>query len=88
LAAGYIALPGGYGTLEELFEAVCWGQLAFHQSPVAVLNVHGYYDGLITLIDHMVDADFLSEDCRTLMTVASTVDDLESWLNVCFQQPV
>lgn len=80
LADGYVALPGGYGTLEELFEVLCWAQLEFHQSPVAMLNLNGYYDGLISLIDNMVQQDFLSQPYKQLLTSASSITDLDAWL--------
>ncbi|MCP4785933.1 MAG: TIGR00730 family Rossman fold protein [Fuerstiella sp.] len=80
LADGYIALPGGYGTLEELFEVLCWAQLEFHASPVAMLNLDGYYDGLASLIENMVQQDFLSQPYRQLLTSATSVADLDSWL--------
>jgi len=80
LADGYIALPGGYGTLEELFEVLCWAQLEFHQSPVAMLNLNGYYDGLASLIDNMVQHDFLSQSYKQLLTSASSIAELDAWL--------
>jgi len=81
LSDAFIALPGGYGTLEELFEILCWGQLNFHQSPIALLNLDGFYDGLISLIDEMVDRDFLSKSSRQLLTVLHSVQETERWLN-------
>ena len=54
-ADGFIAMPGGYGTLEELFEVLTWGQLGLHQKPVALLNVDGYYDHLLRALDRMRD---------------------------------
>ena len=49
----FIALPGGYGTLEELFEVLAWLQLGYHAKPVCIVNIAGYYDGLLTFLDHM-----------------------------------
>lgn len=80
LADGYIALPGGYGTMEELFETLCWAQLDFHNCPVAVLNIDGYYDGLTSLIRRMVQNEFLDEASCNLLTEASSVTDLRQWL--------
>ncbi len=76
LADGLIALPGGFGTFEELFEALTWAQLGLHQKPVALLNVHGYFDGLIQFLDHAVQAGFLSSSNRALLHVASDPQDL------------
>lgn len=59
LADGFIAMPGGIGTLEELFEVLTWSQLGFHDKPIGLLNVHGFYDGLILFLDHVVAQGFL-----------------------------
>ncbi|MEQ9409581.1 MAG: TIGR00730 family Rossman fold protein [Fuerstiella sp.] len=84
LADAYVALPGGHGTMEELFEALCWAQLAFHTAPIAVLNVGGYYDGLIQLIDTMIREQFLCESYRPLLTELNSVDALKHWLDQHF----
>jgi len=60
LADGFVALPGGIGTFEELFEIVTWGQLGIHRKPIGVLNVAGYYDPLVALLDHAVAGGFVS----------------------------
>ena len=80
LADAYIALPGGYGTMEELFEALCWSQLDLHSAPVAILNVAGFYDGLVALLDDMVGRSFLSPTHRSIPHIAETVGDLDAWL--------
>ncbi len=72
LSDGFIALPGGIGTLEELFEALTWSQLGFHDKPVGVLNVGGFYEGLIHFIDHLVAQGFLQSEQAALMLVEST----------------
>ncbi|HUL79451.1 MAG TPA: TIGR00730 family Rossman fold protein, partial [Vicinamibacteria bacterium] len=59
LADGFVALPGGTGTLEELFEIVTWGQLGIHHKPVGVLNVAGYYDPLVALLEHAAAEGFV-----------------------------
>jgi uncharacterized protein (TIGR00730 family) len=64
LADGYIALPGGYGTLDELFETLTWAQIGEHQKPVGLLNVDGYYDSLLTMLDRAVDEKFLFPEHR------------------------
>lgn len=63
-ADGFIALPGGFGTLEELFEIITWSQLGLHNKPVGVLNCNGYYDHLFSLLDHMVLNQLLKIDYR------------------------
>jgi hypothetical protein len=69
LADGFVALPGGVGTLEELLEIATWGQLGIHRKPIGVLNVAGYYDPLVALLGHAVDAGFVSEQNRRLFVV-------------------
>ncbi|MCP4170252.1 MAG: TIGR00730 family Rossman fold protein [Fuerstiella sp.] len=88
LANGYIALPGGYGTLEELFEVLCWAQLDFHTSPIAMLNVNGYFDGLTSLLDNMVHQDFLSLPHNGLLTSAASIAELDHWLKHNFSADV
>ena len=66
-AEGFIALPGGYGTLEEFCEVVTWSQLGLHAKPCGVLNVERYYDPLLALFDHAVKEGFLRSDNRTLV---------------------
>ena len=67
LADGFIAMPGGIGTFEEFFEILTWAQLGFHEKPCAVLNVAGYYDGLLTLCDTAVSEGFLRPAHRQLI---------------------
>jgi uncharacterized protein (TIGR00730 family) len=69
LADGFVALPGGIGTLDELFEIVTWGQLGIHRKPVGVLNVAGYYDPLVVLLDHVVAGGFVPAESRGLVIV-------------------
>ena len=69
LADGFIALPGGYGTLDELFEALTWLQLSYHQKPVGLLNVAGFFDHLIAFLDHARAARFLREMHRNALNV-------------------
>ncbi|SET59607.1 LOG family protein [Hymenobacter actinosclerus] len=63
-AEGFVAMPGGYGTLEELFEVLTWGQLGLHPKPIGVLNVEGYYDHLLRALDHMADEGLLRRENR------------------------
>ncbi len=71
LADGFVALPGGIGTFEELFEVWTWGQLGFHRKPCGLLNVAGYYDGLIAFLDHAADEQFIREAHRSMLVVES-----------------
>src|SRR4029453_5719327 len=59
LVDGFIALPGGLGTLEETLEILTWAQLGIHRKPIGILNVEGYYDGLLRMLDHAVDEQFV-----------------------------
>ena len=70
MSDGVIALPGGYGTLDELFEILTWAQLKIFDGPVGVLNVNGYYDLLLLQLDKMTEEGFLHVDNRRLLVVA------------------
>jgi len=76
LADGYIALPGGYGTLDELFETLTWGQIGEHHKPVGLLNVDGYYDSLLTMLDRAVTEKFLFPEHRQALLCESDADKL------------
>ena len=76
LADGFIALPGGWGTLEEFFEVLTWAQLGLHQKPCGLLNVRGYFDGLLSFIDHSIDECFVRRENRSMLVVASSPDSL------------
>lgn len=65
LADAFITLPGGLGTFDELFEILAWAQLGIHEKPVGLLNVNGYYDGLMTFLDHVEKENFLRLNHRT-----------------------
>jgi uncharacterized protein (TIGR00730 family) len=67
LSNGFIAMPGGIGTLEELFEALTWAQLGFHDKPIGLLNVNGFYDGLIRFIQNLVKQGFLKPEHAALL---------------------
>ncbi|MEM8931676.1 MAG: TIGR00730 family Rossman fold protein [Acidobacteriota bacterium] len=69
LADAAVALPGGIGTLDELFEALTWNQLGYLAEPCGLLNVNGYFDPLVELLDHMVGQGFLSIEARRLLRV-------------------
>ena len=76
LAAGFIALPGGLGTLEELLEVLTWAQLGIHRKPVGVLNQANYYDGLLRLLTHAVSEGFIHPEHFNLLTFANTPAEL------------
>ena len=76
LSDGFIALPGGYGTFEELFEVATWAQLGIHSKPVGLLNVRGFFDPLVALIKHAVQEGFIKPTQRSLIVVAEKPDDL------------
>jgi hypothetical protein len=81
LADAFVALPGGIGTLEELFEVYTWAQLGLHQKPCALLNVEGYYDGIEDFLSHAVAERFLREETRALLLVDSNPATLLERLN-------
>lgn len=76
LSDGFITLPGGFGTMEELFEVLTWSQLALHQKPVGLLNVNGFYDDLLSALKNMVDKGFLKQENLEILLVDTTVDGL------------
>lgn len=76
MAEGFLALPGGFGTLDELFEILTWGQLALHQKPVGILNVNGFFDGLLAQIQVMVKEGFLKKENAELLIVETNLDTL------------
>ncbi|WP_267404907.1 MULTISPECIES: TIGR00730 family Rossman fold protein [unclassified Chryseobacterium] len=76
LCDGVIVLPGGYGTLEELFEMITWAQLGLHKKPIAVLNINGFYEDLIKLIQTMVDKGFLKQINRDMLLISNDIDEL------------
>ncbi|ESW17798.1 hypothetical protein PHAVU_007G269400 [Phaseolus vulgaris] len=75
-ADAFIALPGGYGTLEELLEIITWAQLGIHSKPVGLLNVDGFYNSLLSFIDKAVDEGFISPKARRIIVSAPTAKEL------------
>ena len=75
-ATGFVALPGGLGTLEELAEISTWAQLAQHSKPIIVCNINGYWDGLLDLLQHMRDESFIRAGMEVLINVARTAEDV------------
>jgi uncharacterized protein (TIGR00730 family) len=78
LSDGFVALPGGIGTLEELFEVWTWAQLGLHGKPCALLDVEGFYSGLVGFLDHVVEQGFLKPKQRQGLIVESDVNTLLS----------
>lgn len=82
-ADAFVALPGGFGTCDELFEILTWAQLGIHSKPVALLNVNGFFTPLLKWLDHVVAEGFLKPKHRELLLVSGTVlellDALASW---------
>ncbi|WP_210150768.1 TIGR00730 family Rossman fold protein [Chryseobacterium scophthalmum] len=76
LCDGVIVLPGGYGTLEEFFEMITWAQLGLHKKPIAILNIDGFYDDLIKLVQTMVDKGFLKQINQEMLLVSDSIDAL------------
>lgn len=76
LADGFIALPGGYGTFDELFEIITWGQLAIHVKPVGILNVRNFYGPLLAFLDATTAAGFIQPRFRAMLQAADTLEDL------------
>lgn len=76
LCDGIITLPGGYGSMDELFEILSWAQLGLHQKPVGVLNVNGFYDHIIKQLDVMVEEGFLKPQNRRILLVSDNIDEL------------
>jgi uncharacterized protein (TIGR00730 family) len=78
LSDGFIALPGGFGTIEEIFEVITWAQLSFHDKPCGFLNINGYYDHLIKFLDHSLEENFIVPEHRAMILID---DDPESLLD-------
>ena len=76
LSDGFVALPGGYGTLDELFESLTWLQLAYHTKPIGLYNVNGFFDALISFLDHARDERFLRDLHRDSLQVSANLDSL------------
>lgn len=86
LADGFIALPGGIGTLEELFEIWTWSQLGFHQKPIALLNIAGYYDRLLSFLEHIENEQFFRSQHRKLLNVDANIESLLNGMSDQYQE--
>lgn len=81
-ADAFIAMPGGFGTFEELLEIITWSQLGLHQKPIIVANVDGYYDQLLSFFDHATATEFITPENRALFYTASTVEQCIDYINL------
>jgi uncharacterized protein (TIGR00730 family) len=80
-ADGFIAIPGGFGTLDELFETITWGQLGIHSKPIGLLNVRGYFNPLLAWIDQAIEQGFVQARHRELLVVSDSAADLIDQMN-------
>jgi len=80
LSDAFLILPGGFGSMDELFEILTWKQLGLHHKPIAVLNINGYYNALLQLIDDMSNQQFVSPDNKKLLMFINSVDEIGEWL--------
>lgn len=76
LSDAFVALPGGFGTFEELFEIVTWAQLGLHRKPIGLLNINGFYDDLINMLNTMTAKGFLKKDNLDILLVSDNLEDL------------
>lgn len=75
-ADAFLALPGGFGTCDELFEILTWAQLGIHAKPVGILNTEGFFDPLLGWVDHMVNTNFINPKYRNLLLIGSTPSEV------------
>ena len=88
LADGFIALPGGFGTFEEFCEILTWGQLGFHQKPMGLLNVNGFYDPLLAMFDRAVTDGFLRAQNRAMALADTEIENLLAQMAAYRAEPV
>ncbi|GGF37075.1 cytokinin riboside 5'-monophosphate phosphoribohydrolase [Aliidongia dinghuensis] len=75
-ADGFVVLPGGYGTLDEMFEIITWRQLGLHDKPLVLADVHGYWAPLVDLLDRIIETGFAQPDCRNLYQTVTRIEDI------------
>lgn len=76
MSDGVIALPGGYGTMDELFEMLTWAQLSLHKKPIGILNINGFYDPLIALSEKMIEKQFVKDEYRNIWIIEEDINTL------------
>ncbi|XVE98709.1 hypothetical protein REPUB_Repub03eG0131300 [Reevesia pubescens] len=86
-ADAFIALPGGFGTLEEIFQVASWAQLNIHKKPIGILNVNGFYDDLFSFLDKAVEKRFISQATRQILVTATTPEKLLDQLQAFVPEP-
>ncbi|XVF17048.1 hypothetical protein REPUB_Repub10bG0083500 [Reevesia pubescens] len=86
-ADAFIALPGGFGTLEEIFQVASWAQLNIHKKPIGILNVNGFYDDLFSFLDKAVEKRFISQATRQILVTATTPEQLLNQLQAFVPEP-
>jgi uncharacterized protein (TIGR00730 family) len=87
ISDGFVAMPGGFGTLDELFEILTWAQLGFHRKPCGLLNAHGYFDSLLAFVGHSVAEGFVRKEHASMLSVSSAAAALLDLL-VTYKPPV
>ncbi|MFV9485132.1 TIGR00730 family Rossman fold protein [Christiangramia sp. ASW11-125] len=88
LSDAFITLPGGYGTLEELFEIVTWSQLGLHRKPIGLLNINGFYDDLLSMLKNMTAKGLLKEENLEILLVADSIEELLKLMHNYKARPV
>jgi len=88
MADAFVILPGGFGTLDELFEILTWRQLGMHNKPIIVGNINGYWDPLKALINHVIQQKFARENDINLITFATSISEIASLLKHCAKSPI
>ncbi|XVF87913.1 hypothetical protein PTKIN_Ptkin19aG0006400 [Pterospermum kingtungense] len=76
LSIAFITLPGGFCTLEELFQMISWAQMNIHEKPIGVLNINGFFNSLLSFIDHAVEQKFITQRAQKILISATIVDEL------------
>ncbi|XVF23543.1 hypothetical protein REPUB_Repub13aG0047700 [Reevesia pubescens] len=84
-ADAFIALPGGFGTLEEIFQIVSWSQLNIHQKSIGILNVNGFYDSLFSFLNHAVEQKFISQATSQILVTTTIPEQLLDQLQALYQ---
>ena len=85
-ADAFIALPGGFGTLEELFEILTWKQIGLHTKPILIYNVDGFWDTMLAMIEHLITEKFAPESNRRLFTVVTSTQEMVRALETAMQE--
>ena len=82
LSDAFVVLPGGFGTLDETFEVITWKQLGIHNKPIIIVNIDGYWDAMLTMVQHAIDVGFASKSHTRLFTVVASVDQILKAIDV------